>query len=164
MGKKTFLLGESYTLADVVVWSVVATSPKLRTNFVGDQLAGKWFSRLAALPEFSQAAQKLNVSLKAESKQTEKQTASQKKAAAPIVMESSGFGHFKIHIAEKMALLSDYTVEQFYSLLEAPKVAEHGDLAIPVPSLSKFKKVAGNPAALATEWAAKVTPAISQSY
>ena len=158
-----------YTLADVVVWSQVALSQKLKAGFVTDQVAGKWFSRLSALPEFSQAAAKYELALKGDSKAApaggEKQAnkapkeKAEKKAAEKIqevAISKVGLGYFRYHIAQGVAKISEYTPEQVYPLLETPKSLEHGDFALPMPKLNSIKKIPGNPATLCSEWAAKV--------
>ena len=77
-------------------------------------------------------------------------------AAFPREVHRSGMNFFRLQAAEALAPQLNLTLEQTYEVLEAPKHAEHGDIALPVPKLNRFTKLKGNPAQLATEIATQV--------
>lgn len=63
---------------------------------------------------------------------------------------------FQKAIAEQVSALAGLTLEQVIGCVEEPKNLGKADLAIPVAKLNKFKKLPGNPAAIAAEWKDKV--------
>ncbi|EFA78048.1 arginyl-tRNA synthetase [Heterostelium album PN500] len=62
---------------------------------------------------------------------------------------------FEKEIASQFSKLTDIPEEQLLQCIETPKNKDMADLALPVPKLNRFKKLPGNPAQLATEYAAK---------
>lgn len=59
-------------------------------------------------------------------------------------------------IAEQIAPLAGLEVDQIAQCVEEPRNKDNADLAVPIAKLNKFKKLPGNPAALASDWAPKV--------
>ena len=70
-------------------------------------------------------------------------------------IDSLGYGFFKLTISDEMQKLTNVDSKSIYGILEGPRNPEHGDVALPVPRLNQFGKLAGSPANLATEWAEK---------
>jgi hypothetical protein len=68
----------------------------------------------------------------------------------------AGTNFFRVEAARLLAQHVPVPAHQLYEVLEAPRQADHGDLALPVPRLNKFTKLAGNPADIATKIAADV--------
>ncbi|GAM24351.1 hypothetical protein SAMD00019534_075260, partial [Acytostelium subglobosum LB1] len=58
-------------------------------------------------------------------------------------------------IATQISQFSEIPVDQVIQCIEVPKNRDLADLALPVPRMNKFKKLAGNPAQLAADYAAK---------
>ena len=77
-------------------------------------------------------------------------------ATWPDEAAQSGLGFFRVKAAQLLAPYVQLTPEQMYEVLEAPRQADLGDIALPVPRLNKFSKIKGNPAEVASQIAAKV--------
>jgi len=179
LSKSQFLAGKSLSLADMVAWSSLKRSEKAFSSVSNVKPVKEWFSKLSSLPPFTKVASDFQLKSFGEGKGKENEKGKGKeskggtpqkekekeKEKEPVYIDESGIGHFKLLVAKAVAKVSgDLTPEQIFPLLEAPKIAEHGDLSLAIPKLNQFKKISKNPAALAAEWAKSVASLFSPFF
>eukprot|EP01133_Synstelium_polycarpum_P008033 gene8033-9437_t len=62
---------------------------------------------------------------------------------------------FEQEIAKQLAEFTEIPADQVIQCIEVPKNRDVADYAVPIPKMNRFKKLPGNPAQLATDFAAR---------
>lgn len=133
-------------LADYAVWGLLRVHAKAVEELTA------WLQKMDALPECAEAIRIVDAALAAS-------PASSAPVAETEIPQIPGTNPndnvldvFRNLIIKQIASLSGADPALVATLLEAPRVAEHGDFSIAVPRM----KVAGNPMTLAKEYTNKV--------
>ncbi|CAG8448528.1 6657_t:CDS:2 [Ambispora gerdemannii] len=140
---------EKPALVDLAFWGAIKSLEKnvQQTRLNDSSLVSTWIQKIEAYPEVKQALDMVDAS--AHNKSTN---------MIPHVKgsdwEHNNLDIFRNIVSHEIAKLSEKSPEEVYNLLEAPKIPEHGDIAIAVPRL----RIKSNPAEVAQSWVEKFVP------